>query len=91
MRFEKTVSGTISSENLLTVTELLQKKWFAANPVTIQWKNNNAVSFLGKGFSGSLGFTQSKLWLELDLSFILRPLQSKIRQTIERELAALVF
>jgi hypothetical protein len=91
VRFEKTSAQALSRDQLLLVVELLKNKWFAASPVTLTWNNDQAVSFLGKGFSGSLGFDQHSLWLELELSLILRPLQGKIRQTIERELAALNF
>ncbi len=91
MKFEKTFVDDLSKDQLLVVVRLLQKKWFAASPVAIKWGTDKTVSFIGKGFSGFLGIEQNKLWLELELSLILKPLQNKIRQSIQRELEALQF
>jgi hypothetical protein len=91
VKFEKKFSRELSSDDLSSVATLLQEKWFAANPLKINWLENGTVSFVGKGFTGNLGFDLNTLWLELKLSLLLAPLQRKIRQTIEREFANLVF
>jgi hypothetical protein len=61
------------------------KKWKVTAEVTYD-ESNHKISASGKGFDLSFQFDESGIDIELKVSFLLKPLQSTIRNSVEEQL-----
>lgn len=52
--------------------------------------SNSVVSAKGKGFTLNISFYESECEIDLDLSFMLKPLKSKILEGIEKQVKRII-
>lgn len=64
--------------------EMISK--FKVKAAVVADDENQKIIAKGKGFELTLDFLETKLVVDLDLSFLLKPLRSKINSELEKEL-----
>lgn len=55
-------------------------------PADITYPGNHTINAKGKGFELTLKFEEDRCLVDLDLSFLLKPVKGKVLETVENKL-----